>query len=368
MPRIPFGFSARFFLAAWALVLLGLALTYALAQTTYIRLKKQQADARHLARITPGYNEIDEIPVDPELPEGAQPVRISTGVFVDRIIDLSLRDSYWVVDFVVWFRWNGPADLQPADKIRIVNGSIEERELRESFSRGNLHYERHHIMARITKSFDVSRFPCDNHLLTIALEDPRFLRTERMFLADPDGSLLSTRVQVPGYRIDRIAAIEKPVAYPNVLGDPRFAPEDHPVVSQFRLGIWIHRVNWGLYVKMFQALFVAVAISLLVFFIKPTNVDPRFGLGVGALFASVANFYLTASLVPDTGIITLADHINGLGIILILLTLIQSTISLYIYEQANNPELSRSFDRLSFAVLAPAYLALNILLPLAAIL
>ena len=49
------------------------------------------------------------------------------------------------------------------------------------------------------------------------------------------------------------------------------------------MGIWIHRQGSGFYLKMFVALFVGVGVAMIAFFIKPTDVDPRFGLGVGAL-------------------------------------------------------------------------------------
>jgi hypothetical protein len=49
---------------------------------------------------------------------------------------------------------------------------------------------------------------------------------------------------------------------------------------------------------MFQALFASVAIALIVFFIKPIHVDPRFGLGVGAFFAAVGNNIFVGSMLP----------------------------------------------------------------------
>ena len=107
-------------------------------------------------------------------------------------------------------------------------------------------------------------------------------------------------------------------------------------------------------------------IALLAMFIKPTNVDPRFGLGIGGLFAAVANSYVTSSLIPDTGVITLADSVNGIGVWMILLTLIQSTISLYLFENSGAETLSHRFDQASFAVLTAGYVVLNIALPLAA--
>jgi hypothetical protein len=51
---------------------------------------------------------------------------------------------------------------------------------------------------------------------------------------------------------------------------------------------------------------------------------------------------------------------------MILLTVIQSTVSLHLYERLGAESLSRRFDHLSFAVLSSGYLAINLALPLAA--
>jgi hypothetical protein len=187
-----------------------------------------------------------------------------------------------------------------------------------------------------------------------------------VFLADRENSTISSRVRVPGYRIDGLVALEKPHAYKTGRGDPQIPPGTKTTYSQFRCGIKIGRPDFGLYVKMFQALFVACAIALLALFIKPTDVDPRFGLGVGALFAGVANSYVTGSLIPDTGTMTLADVVNGIGIAVILLSLVQSTISLYLFDRRGDEALSRQFDRLSFWILLIGDFSLNAGLMLAA--
>jgi hypothetical protein len=118
---------------------------------------------------------------------------------------------------------------------------------------------------------------------------------------------------------------------------------------------------------MFQGLFAAVAISLLAFFIKPTNVDPRFGLGVGAFFAAIANTYIVSSLLPDTGVMTLTDMVNGIGMGVISLSLVQSTLSLLLFERGNEAT-SQLFDRASLVVLALTYIVINIAIPLTAVL
>ena len=118
--------------------------------------------------------------------------------------------------------------------------------------------------------------------------------------------------------------------------------------------------------KMFVALFVAVGIAMLAFFIKPTEVDPRFGLGVGALGVVIVNTYVTSSLVPDTGVMTLADIVNQVGIVTISLSLMQSAISLYLYEMKGKKKLSRFFDRVSFVIFLAGYSVINVVLPWAA--
>jgi hypothetical protein len=239
--------------------------------------------------------------------------------------------------------------------------------LETEYSIGDEHYVRYRVSAEITKFFDISLFPCDNHFITIAIELPGKLREELLFVADEKNSTVSSRVKAPGYEIYQTKLLEKAHSYKTARGDPRL-PEGVGVKSthsQLRYGIGIHRVGWSFYFKMFEGLFVAVAISMLALFIKPTNLDPRFGLGVGALFAAVANTYMTTQLEPDTGEIALADIINGLGIGMIFLTMIQSTISLTLYE-ANHEVLSRWFDKITFAVFFLGYTEINLILPLAA--
>jgi hypothetical protein len=131
------------------------------------------------------------------------------------------------------------------------------------------------------------------------------------------------------------------------------------------MGLWLQEQDWGFYFKMFAALFAAVAVALTTFFLKPTY-GSRFGIGVGALFAAVASTYVNSQLVPNTGVITLADMVNLVGIVTIGLTILQSTISVYLYDTKGKEALSRLFDGVSFAIFLVAYVLINLALPLAA--
>ena len=109
-----------------------------------------------------------------------------------------------------------------------------------------------------------------------------------------------------------------------------------------------------------------MAIALIAFYIKPIHVDPRFGLGVGAVFAAIGNFIYIGPLLPRAGVIILADMINLIGLATIVLTLVQSTISLYIYDSMGRESLARFFDRVSFAIFLVSYTVINLVLPFVA--
>jgi MFS family permease len=107
-------------------------------------------------------------------------------------------------------------------------------------------------------------------------------------------------------------------------------------------------------------------IPFIVFFIRPIHVDPRFGVGVGAAFAAIAkNIYVGASI-PATNRFTLMAIVNALGIATLLLTLVQSALSLYSLDTLGQEKLYRVFDKVSFAVFLIGYTVANLMLPLAA--
>ncbi len=310
-------------------------------------------------------NEPDPAVTAAEIVDTQDATQVSVGIYLERIPSLSMKEMVWTVVFDVWFRWRGPSS-SPAENLVVVNGSIESKERQAEHHDGEDHYERYQMEAKITKSFSTKQFPLDEHLLLLALENGESVRQRMVFVPDTENSNTSSRVVVPGYVLSNWSLIEKPHSYKSTRGDPRLISPSKSTFSQIRFGLNLGRSGWGLYLKMFQALYVAVAIAFLSCFIKPTYVDPRFGLGVGALFAAVTNFYLVNSFVPDTGELALADVVNLLGTLTILVTLVESTFSLYLYDICGEQDLSKRLDRMSFKVMLGGFLSANLALILAA--
>jgi len=362
------GGFALIFLWTTGLLLLALIAGYWAVSAAYE--SRASSIERHQTRVDPNATEAGKTAPEKSPPPGHEndiPVDVRVGLYVDRIVEISVKDTGWTADFYIWFNWANDA-INPGENFQVVEGSIESKEKLEETVEGGNHYALYRVTARITKFFDVSRFPCDDHLLTISIEDQGLQSYRLRFIPDIGGSAISSRVKVPGYQIYNQTITVKPHSYKTPRGNPTLPADFKATYSQFIFGIWLQRPDFGYYFKMFQGLFAAVAIAMLAFFIKPTDVDPRFGLGVGAFFAAIANTYVVSSLLPDSGAMTLTDMVNGIGMGLIFLSLVQSTISLYLYDRRGLERLSGLFDQVSFVVLLLAYVTINVIVPWVAIL
>lgn len=295
---------------------------------------------------------MDPVAADPGLTppvicstEGAR--RVEVGLYVERVFDVSIKDSRFGIVCDVWFAWDGDG-LDPSAQLVVVDGAIEKLTLLEESHVGGRHQQRYELTATVTRPFHIERFPLDQHLLLVAVENGGFARDRLLFVPDERNTALSSRAAVHGYRLSALTVVEKPHTYKTSRGRLDLAPGATTTFSQARFALVLSRDGWGLFAKMFQALFVAVAIAMLPCFMRPTDLDPRFGLGVGALFAGVANAYLVYGYVPETGEFALADMVNLLGTLTILLTLVESTISLRLYQRRGGRAWSRRLDRASF--------------------
>lgn len=354
--------GGRIFLVLWTLALAAFFSVGGYYILSTINDFRDKATARHNARIDPKAVEPGRTAAEDTLPAGANPRKVQVGIYLDGIASISILDSKWSPSFFVWFRWNGD-DINPGETFKVVDGTITSKEKLDEKNDKGAHYALYKVEAELTKYFSTDRFPVDDHLLTIHIEDGKMSWSDLEYVADTENTGLSSRVKMPGYKVFKSGLVVKPHSYKSTFGVPGANAGSKITYSQLIYGVWNERAGYGPYIKCFLGLFAAVLIAMLAFFIKPTDVDPRFGLGVGGFFGAVANTFIVAALVPDSGFATLLDMVNGLGMLTIFLTLVQSTISLYLYDIKGNTALSQRFDRISVVVIAIGYVAINLAIP-----
>jgi hypothetical protein len=215
-------------------------------------------------------------------------------------------------------------------------------------------------------SFDASRFPFSEEGLSIQVEDASHGTNKLNYIADKGNSRISPEATPRAIEVTRFMVETKTSSYKPGRVETYAAGSENKVYSQFILAILFAPKFFHIYLKMFQALFVSVAISFIVLHIKPIHVDPRFGISVGGIFAAVGNNFFVSSILPQSDRFTLADMVNATGLFTIFFILVQSAISLYILDSMGRERLSRFFDHISFIAFILGYIAVNLALPLAA--
>ena len=273
---------------------------------------------------------------------------VSTGVFINSIYDLDFPGESYKIDMWVWCTYKD-STIQMNEWIEFPNTKEYNFSNAVIESRGELRWMTMRANGEIIKKWDVRKFPFDKQELNVGLGYSFDTATYNV-KADVLNSKIDPDFKLEGWTVDRVDFKRSIKTYQTTFGDPQLTGGTS-VYPEFDIDIFISRSNSMMtLMKLILGLIIAFTISCCVFFIKPINTDPRFGLCVGGLFTAVGNKYITDSAVPATNAMTLIDYLHLITFLCIFLIVIQSVISLMIYEKDTDASraLSKKFDRLSF--------------------
>ncbi|MBI4727873.1 hypothetical protein HY768_11780 [candidate division TA06 bacterium] len=295
-------------------------------------------------------------------PPATGPDSVFVGIYVNRIYDVSLRDNKFSVDFYLWFRWKNK-DLDPIKSFEIVGGEktfksepyrSKDKEINYAFSR---------VSAVMTQYWDVSAFPFDDHALTVQIEDGENETGTLVYILDAGNLGKSPEVRIPGWSLDKFYFGVVPYTYATNYGDPSLPVENQSIFSRFYCSVRVIRPGAGYFIKLLFGMFIAAFIAFLAFFIRPTDLDPRFGLGVGGIFAAVASQYVITSSLPDTNIMTIADQLHMATFIFVFLSIAESTISLWLFNSGREQR-SKTVDHFCRYAVPISYLVVCLMIAL----
>jgi hypothetical protein len=294
-----------------------------------------------------------------------KPTDVSVGVYVVQLDDPSLKDSQFTTVFWVWFRWQGDKDLNPIKKFEVVGGQVEGIENEDSVyaeEPGGVHYQIAKVRATVTQDFDIRKFPIDEHTLRLSIEETFEGVSKLRYVADTKNTKLQESIVLAGLTIGKTEATAGSQTYTSTFGDPRVEGASgsaaEATYARFTLSIPVRRPGISYPIKLFWSLYLSVFVALLAFNIKPIDLDPRFGLGIGAVFAAMASAFVISSALPDGNQVTLADEVVMISIGFIVASVIQSIVSLRLF-QAGKEKASFRLDVGSFVVFTGAYAAIN---------
>jgi hypothetical protein len=282
----------------------------------------------------------------------AAPQQVAVGAYVVHIQDLNFKENKYVCDFYLWFRWKAEgalADYKPLESFEIINGKVDAKSSVVEKKIGDMNYASVRVTAIMAETWELQQFPFDAHTMRINIEDSNATTDDLVFVVDKANSKLGDEIDMAGWDASNFAADAGTHTYHTNYGDPSLPTDAKSEYSRFVFGMDITRETFGSAFKLLSTVLLATAVAFVSFLVKPSDLDARFGMGVGALFAVAASEFVAASSVPDSGVMTVADAVHMIALAFIFVTLLLSAINLKL-ETSGREKLAFRIDHICVTV------------------
>jgi len=286
----------------------------------------------------------------------AAPDTVLTGVYITSIHDINFKDKEYTINLWLWLKYkNRKFDfLQNLEVPQAKN-------VTKSFSTIDSSGERVYLLMKLQclmkDNWKINNFPFDKQKLRFSIENSQFDSKNLVFVPDTLGQHFDPKFTLRGWRIDSLNISVGIKAYESAFGDSALKVP-HTEYSTYKIKLLIDRDALGLFWKMFLGMYIAFLIAYMSFYIHTDNIDSRFGLTVGALFAVVGNKYIIDSALPESTSFTLVDSLHGVTLFLILMIMASTAYTLSLVK-AGRTDRAKKNNKWCAIILIVAYLLLN---------
>jgi hypothetical protein len=290
------------------------------------------------------------------LKTSAQADTVKTGAYIISVHDINFHEKQYTIRFWLWFLFKSE-DFDFSSQTDIINAkSIEQPDIITDEMEGKT-WAMMKMKCVMKENWQVHDFPFDKQHLEVKIENSIYDINSLVFEPDVKGSIFDDDETIDGWTISNFKVSTTQNEYHTGFGDSR-PGRDKQNFSQFIIEMDIEREAFGLFMKIFIGMYIAFLISILSFTPHPSELEPRFGLPVGGLFAAVGNKYIIDSLLPETSSFTLVDTLHTITFLAIFMTLLVSAFSLKLHDRGE-AEKSVQFSKKGFRVVVSAYVLLN---------
>lgn len=294
-----------------------------------------------------------------------RPDTVTIGAYIISIHDIDFHNKEYTTRFWLWMLYKDNHKFNFPTQIDIPNAKdIDEPEI-ISDTVDNRIWQLLKMKCVMKKNWKVTDFPFDKQQLIVHVENSIYDRNSLVFVPDEMGSTYDRELTLDGWRISDFKVTTGVNEYTTVFGDPS-SDMLHSEYASFNIEIDIERDAWGLFMKIFIGMYISFMIAVLSFTTQPSELEPRFGLPVGGLFAAVGNKYIIDSLLPESSTFTLVDSLHSTTFLTIFATLMVSAICLH-YHDKGKPVTAKKINYWGSRGVILAFIVINVVLVMSAI-
>jgi hypothetical protein len=253
--------------------------------------------------------------------------KVQTGVYLLNMYDMNMDEHSFYADFYVWFRWKGAKD---PTNIEFVN-SVEKWGMTNvpfgdtlTTLKSGEKYKIIRVEGRFFHSFGMARFPLDEHVLDIQIENPEFPADSLVYVPDTSTYLIRNTLNLVGWQMKGANLESKVHDYGTNFGN---AEENAQKFSNLTYTLTISRPFTYFSLKMMLPLLIVMLVSIGALLLHPSYIDTRSSLPIGGLLTAVFLQQSYNSALPDTGYMVLMDKIYLLCYLIISLVLWQVVVA-----------------------------------------
>ena len=250
-----------------------------------------------------------------------------------------------------WFEWPDAIDENQGGQPKITRYTEEVDSIKK------IVWKTLKISTRFNKKWDLTKYPFDTQHIIMTIESADFDASKRVLKPDSlliDPNLIKNEKE---WFFSNFQIGDTLIKYATSFGDPNKVKSTE--YSGIYLSFDLTRQNkWITFFKLFIGILISFLIALSVFFVRPTNLDARFGLCVGGLFSAVGSKYIVDGIIPVKYQNTLFDYIHNVTFFYILLITVISIISLKFYESdySDGIKKSKKIDKIGLLFCSTTYL------------
>lgn len=276
--------------------------------------------------------------------------KVFVGVFLNRVVNLDLKQNTYWMDVYLWFRWKG--DIDPTETYEFMNTfekwgetNISEKEEVSELANG-WKYKEFHIETQLHNPFHFAPYPLDKQTLSLRLEDKSHNDTIIQYVPDAGNSSFNPDIFIPGWKPDSYKVWQDTHIYPTNFGVIGQKKEGY---SRINADLVISRHPQHLHLfKLFLPVAIILVMVFVVFFIPISFFESRVEIAITGLLSLIALQMVLNETLPPVGYLTLTDKIYNFSYFMVMCSLIE-TVTIYFFFKRNE-QLSRQMDR--FAAMA----------------
>ena len=191
---------------------------------------------------------------------------------------------------------------------------------------GDVSYASARVTATIAENWNLTDFPFDWHRTQVRIEDSALTALDLVFVPDKTNSRLGDEIDMAGWRASNFMSDVQGKIYRTNYGDTSLPTDAQSEYSRYVIAWNMDREGWGTAFKLLSTVILATGVAFVSFMVKPSDLDARFGMGVGALFAVAASAFIVSASVPDSASLTVADRLHMVALGGIFVTLLISAL------------------------------------------